>query len=58
MSDIKVILPQVLLVHILVTRLFPGLFGNSVYFHDITNYELEPLAMLAIHGDTIKEIYV
>ncbi len=42
----------------LVTGLFPGVSGGGACFCNITNYESEPLTMLAINGDTIKETYV
>lgn len=54
---IKTILLQVLPVYFLLTRLSLGL-PNSGHFCDMTNYILEPLAILEIHKDAIKEIYI
>ena len=39
-------------------RAFFGVFGGGVCFSNRINYESEPLAMLAIYGDIIKETYV
>ncbi len=55
--DIKAILPRAPLVHFLLIELSPGLPGGG-RFCDMINYASEPLAMLEIHRDTIKENYV
>lgn len=41
----------------LLTELSPRLLDGS-HFCDIINYALEPLVMLEIHGDIMKETYV
>ncbi len=56
-SDIKAILPRALLVRFLLTGLSPGMPSGG-RFRDMINYALEPLAMLEIYKDTIKETYI
>lgn len=55
--DLKARLPQVLLVHFLLTELSLGL-SNGDRFHDMINYTSEPLAILEIYRNTMKETYI
>lgn len=55
--DIKVILPQVPMMHFLLTGLSLGP-ANRICFCDMTNYTLESFAMLEILKDIIKETYI
>lgn len=57
LSGIKVILLQAPLVYFLLTELFPRMFGGG-RFYDMTNYALEPLAILEIYRDTIQKTYI